>query len=77
MDIYGNPQVCENGHQVLYPLTDLCQWLKVNAGWNASAQLIASGYEWVCPVCYHINLTQQVTGTEACNNCNAEIEISL
>lgn len=38
-------------------------------------QLVASGYEFICPGCGHFNRVIEVTETVICERCEGEFEV--
>ena len=40
-----------------------------------SVELIASGYEWVCPECDTLNKEIEVTKTVKCKKCHTTFEV--
>ena len=41
-----------------------------------SVELIASGYEWICPNCDDINHEIEVTERVQCDNCHASYDVA-
>ena len=43
---------------------------------ESSVELIASGYDWVCPVCDHSNHEIEVTEYVVCSKCSCGFPVS-
>ncbi|MEJ2711000.1 MAG: hypothetical protein P8074_25550 [Anaerolineales bacterium] len=43
---------------------------------SKSVELIASGYEWICPGCEIYNQEIEITGTVKCRECGEEFVVS-
>jgi len=44
---------------------------------NSSVDVIASGYEWVCPSCNELNKEIEYLEKYTCGRCKKEVETSL
>lgn len=42
---------------------------------DETVEMIASGYEWVCPICDFLRKEIEINDTVYCENCNTEFEV--